>query len=225
MIVAEGAVKTKEEGCHGRKRRPARSRLSLQSYLGGSEIRRGGRFGMGLELSLNYLLEYTEWERGKWREWLGKQGAAALKTSAGANGDGRFHTVGDLIRHMFSAEKRYVDRLSGRALTETSVVPNDEIEALFGFGERSRNDLRDFLGGYPEALWDLPQDHKIVNSVLTVTPRKIVVHILLHEMRHWAQIATLFRLNGLTDDFHDFLFSPVMGGGIRRGSADGSGQG
>jgi hypothetical protein len=34
--------------------------------------------------------------------------------------------------------------------------------------------------------------------ILTVTPRKIVVNVLLHETRHWAQIATLLRFNGLT---------------------------
>ena len=43
-----------------------------------------------------------------------------------------------------------------------------------------------------------------------------MVHILMHEIRHWAQIATVLRLNGLTDEFHDFLFSPVMGGEFRR---------
>jgi uncharacterized damage-inducible protein DinB len=52
-------------------------------------------------------------------------------------------------------------------------------------------------------------------GVLTVKPRKIVVHILLHEIRHGAQIATLFRLNSLVDDLHDFLFSPVLGGAVR----------
>jgi len=38
----------------------------------------------------------------------------------------------------------------------------------------------------------------------------------MHEIRHWAQIATLLRLQGLTDEFHDFLFSPVLGGEYRR---------
>jgi len=38
----------------------------------------------------------------------------------------------------------------------------------------------------------------------------------LHEIRHWAQIGTLFRLNGLTIEFHDFLFSPVLGGEFKR---------
>ena len=44
------------------------------------------------------------------------------------------------------------------------------------------------------------------------------MHTVLHEIRHWAQIATFFRLNGLTGEFHDFLFSPVFGGEFRRAS-------
>ena len=32
----------------------------------------------------------------------------------------------------------------------------------------------------------------------------------------WVQIATLFRLHGLRDKFHDFLFSPVLGGELIR---------
>jgi uncharacterized damage-inducible protein DinB len=55
-----------------------------------------------------------------------------------------------------------------------------------------------------------------MNSFLTATSKKIVVHILLHEIRHRAQIATLFRMHDLKDGFHDFLFSPLMGGELRR---------
>ena len=55
-----------------------------------------------------------------------------------------------------------------------------------------------------------------MNIIVTATPKKIVTHIMFHEIRHWAQIATLWRLNGLKEDFHDFLFSPVMGGELRR---------
>jgi hypothetical protein len=36
--------------------------------------------------------------------------------------------------------------------------------------------------------------------------------LLKHEIRHWAQIATLFRLSGLKVEMRDFLFSPVLGG-------------
>jgi len=50
-----------------------------------------------LSLSLNDVLDYTDWERQKWYEWLGQHGDQGLKTSAGPHGDGRFETVGELV--------------------------------------------------------------------------------------------------------------------------------
>jgi uncharacterized damage-inducible protein DinB len=169
-----------------------------------------------INLTLDDLMDYTAWERQKWHDWLREHGDEVLKIGAGPHGDGRFTSVGDLVRHMFSAEKRYIDRLSGRALTDTASIPNDNVEALFQFGEQSRQELKEFIETFPSQKWDVPEDHKLGNHVLTLTPRKIVVHVVLHEIRHWAQIATLLRLNGLSGEFHDFLFSPVMGGGKRR---------
>jgi hypothetical protein len=63
-----------------------------------------------------------------------------------------------LIRHIFSAEKRYIDRLSNRPLTDTSSIPNNSIEALFQFGRQSRADLKAFVESCPAQDWDIPQD-------------------------------------------------------------------
>ena len=164
-----------------------------------------------LSLNLDHLVEYTDWEREKWHEWLRERGDGVLKIGVGPNADSRFETAGDLIRHIFSAEKRYVERLSGKPLTDTATIPNDNTEALFQFGEQSRKALKTFLQVFPEKDWDTAGEYQILTHKLTLTPRKIMTHVLLHEIRHWAQIATLFRLNGLTGEFHDFLFSPVMG--------------
>ena len=82
-----------------------------------------------MNLNLNDLIDYTEWERQKWYVWLRQHGDQVLKISAGPYGDGRFETVGELVRHIFSAEKRYVERLSGRGLTDTASTPCDNIEA------------------------------------------------------------------------------------------------
>lgn len=171
---------------------------------------------MPVNLSLNDLVDYTDWERQKWYDWLRQHGEQVLKISAGPHGDGRFETVGELVRHIFSAEKRYVERLSGRPLTDTASVPIDNVGALFQFGRQSRKDLRELVGTYPAQEWDAPQDFKILSYFLRATPRKIVVHVLMHEIRHWAQIGTLCRLNGLAGEFHDFLVSPAMGGEFRR---------
>jgi uncharacterized damage-inducible protein DinB len=167
-------------------------------------------------VSLDDLLNYTDWERQQWHAWFVEHGVPALKISAGPHGDGRFGAVGDLVRHIFSAEKRYVERLSGRPLTDTASIPADDVEALFQFGQQSRAGLRGFLATFPAEKWDISHEFTILNNLVRVTPRKTVIHVVLHEIRHWAQIATLLRLHGLKGDFHDFLGSPVLGGEFRR---------
>lgn len=171
---------------------------------------------MPVQISLGDLVDYTQWQREKWYDWLRQHGNDVLKTGVGPHGDSRFQCLGDVVRHIFSAEKRYIDRLSGRQLTDPAVVRADDIEALFSFGRESRKSLQDFLETLPAQQWDVAEDYTIGNFVVRASPRKILVHILLHEIRHWAQIATLFRVNGLAVEFHDFLFSPVFGGGLIR---------
>jgi uncharacterized damage-inducible protein DinB len=164
------------------------------------------------------LIDYTDWERQKWLEWLG-QNAEALKMSVGPHGDNRFRIVGDVVKHIFSAELRYVERLSEKPLTDTASFPNDNVEGLFTFGQQSRKALAEFIESFPAEKWDVLRDFDFFGNLLRATPKKIIIHVLLHEIRHWAQIATLFRLNGFKVEFHDFLFSPVLGGEFRHGHA------
>jgi uncharacterized damage-inducible protein DinB len=173
---------------------------------------------MPATLNLTNLMEYTEWERQKWHDWLKQHGDDALKITAGPHGDGRFSTIGDIIKHIFSAETRYIDRLSNRPLTDPASTPvaSDNSEALFQLGEQSRNALRKLIDSLPSEEWDKFREFEFFDGILRATPKKIVTHVLLHETRHWAQIATLLRLNGLKDDLHDFIFSPVLGGELRR---------
>jgi len=167
---------------------------------------------MPVHVSLDDLMAYTEWERDQWHAWFRENGAHALTIGVGPHGDGRFQTVGDMVLHIFSAEARYVDRLSGRPLTESASIPADDVEALFAFGRESRHSLRGFHAALPAQAWDTPQELTIGTRALTATPRKIVLHVLLHEAKHWAQVATLLRLQGLTGEFHDLLFSPILAG-------------
>ena len=171
---------------------------------------------MPVDLTMNDLLDYSDWERRKWFDWMRDRGDDVLTVSTGLHGDGRFATVGELVRHIFSAEKRYVERLSQRPISDTSTIPTDNIEALYQLAVQGRRELREFIESLPARDWDGSREFRLMNIIVTATPKKIVTHILFHEIRHWAQIATLWRLNGLKEDFHDFLFSPVMGGELRR---------
>jgi uncharacterized damage-inducible protein DinB len=69
----------------------------------------------------------------------------------------------------------------------TASIANDNVEALFQFGEQSRKELKESLETFLTQKWDVPEDHKLGNNVLTLTPRKIVVHVVLHEIRHWRK--------------------------------------
>ena len=170
-------------------------------------------------IDLSLLVEYTDWERHQWHDFLRQHGDQVLKISAGPHGDGRFETVGDLVRHIFSAETRYTERLSDKPLTDTVSIPTDNIEALFRFGQQSRTALKEFVETLPTREWDAPRDYVMANNPIRATPKKFIIHILVHEIRHWAQIATVLRMDGLKGDFHDFLFSPVLGGDARRDPA------
>jgi uncharacterized damage-inducible protein DinB len=165
-----------------------------------------------MQVSFRDLVDYTAWQRRKWQQRLRQHGEDVLQISVGPHRDGRFDSVGDWVKHIFSAEIRYVERLSGRPLTDPASIPNDNIEALFEFGQRSRKELEQLLETFPASEWDVPKEFKILTYRVRATPRKVITHTLLHEIRHWAQIATLLRLSGVVDEFHDFLASPVMGG-------------
>ncbi|HWZ97446.1 MAG TPA: DinB family protein [Candidatus Dormibacteraeota bacterium] len=170
---------------------------------------------MSAGVSLIELIEFTDWERSMWHDWLRERSDKVLGISLGPHGDGRMQNIGDLVKHIFIAEKHHVERLSDRPLTDTNLIPNDSVEELFRFGQRSRKDLRDFVETHPAEDWEDSREFEIMGKIVSVTPRKFIVHILTHEIRHWAQIATMLRLNGLTGGFPDFLFSPVMSGGVR----------
>src|SRR5689334_2958905 len=116
-----------------------------------------------MNIDVSDLMDYTEWERGKWRE-LFRREPDALKISLGAHGDGRFQQIGDWVRHIFSAEKRYVDRLSDKPLTDTASLPNNNAEALFQFAQQGRKELRQLLETFSQATWNSPLQFKLMNS-------------------------------------------------------------
>jgi len=165
---------------------------------------------MAFQLELDHLLDYTDWERSQWHSWFREQGPAALAVDLGPNRDGRINTVGGLVRHIFSAEQRYVDRIRGAPLTDAAVVPADDVEAIFSFGHQSRGSMRAVLASLPTERWYVPQDIQIGEHTRSVTPQKMVLQAVTHEIRHWAQIATFLRMSGRKPGARDLLASPLF---------------
>ena len=51
-----------------------------------------------------------------------KEHLDALAVSIGPHGDGRMNTVGEVVWHIFSAEKRYVERMNDQPLTDIAPI-------------------------------------------------------------------------------------------------------
>jgi uncharacterized damage-inducible protein DinB len=165
---------------------------------------------MNILPQVEYLLDYTDWERDQWESWFRTQGPNALAIGLGANADGRIANVGELVRHIFSAEQRYVERIQELPVSDTSGVAAKDIDALFDFGRQSRRNMRALLRDFPAEGWDRPRDVQFGQNKRTLTPRTLLVQSLTHEIRHWAHIAMLVRIEGRKPGMHDFLVSGVF---------------
>jgi uncharacterized damage-inducible protein DinB len=165
-------------------------------------------------VAFSELIAYTDYERAEWRAWFGTGDVAArrlaITTGAGAE-PGGVRTVGELILHIFAAETHHVERLTGRPLSETAEGVARHAEALFDFGARGRQALEAYVGSVDPAGWDVRREFEIFpGRRVRVMPRKFVTHILLHEIRHWAQVGTMVRMAGDPGPAPDLLFSAVM---------------
>ena len=82
---------------------------------------------------------------------------------------------------------------------------------LFDYGASVRRELEQFARtlGDDEADEERPID--VRQRQWRMTPRKLLFHILLHETRHWAQIALAVRLAGFEPPGdHDLFYSQAF---------------
>lgn len=161
-----------------------------------------------ITLSLNELLAYTDEERGKWRKWFAEHPAAV---NARMQPDGRFATVNALIDHIFLVETRHLARLRNEPVPEASGVNAGDLDALFAYASRTRDGLRAYASKLDEVDALKPRDFTVQSGTVRMTPRKLLLHIGLHELRHWAQIALAVRQTGLAPPGnHDLFYSGAM---------------
>jgi uncharacterized damage-inducible protein DinB len=133
-----------------------------------------------------------------------------LAVDLGAHNGGRIRNIGELVRHIFSAEQRYVERCLQVPLTDPSTISGNDVDALFAFGVKSRRALRELLVSFPDAEWEASRKMSIGTHSRTVTPRKMVLQAITHELRHWAQVAAFLRQAGYKPGFHDLIASPLF---------------
>jgi uncharacterized damage-inducible protein DinB len=157
-----------------------------------------------VSVQLIALLDYSDHERRKWRAWLT---ADPAHVRIGVQPGGRFPTVAELLDHVFLVERRHLARLEGGTPPDATGVPPGDLDALFEYGDLVRRDFRHYLEELDDEQADRSLSFTLVVGRFTLTPRQLAVSILLHEVRHLAQIALAARLAGhQPPGEHDFLF-------------------
>ena len=162
-----------------------------------------------LTLTYDELLRYTNAERDKWRGWFAAHPAAI---EAPIHPAGRFPTAGKLIDHVFLVERRHLQRLTGGTLDTQTGLTGNNAPPLFDYGASVRRELEQFVADLEEDAAEVPRPVQVASGgEYMLTPRKLLFHILLHEIRHWAQIAMAVRLAGFEPPGqHDLFYSQAM---------------
>jgi uncharacterized damage-inducible protein DinB len=160
-------------------------------------------------LTTDELIDYTNGERKKWYQWLVANPQAM---SVPAQRQGRFPTVGSLIDHIFLVERRHLQRLRGQSpIADQTGVADTDVAGLFAFGDMVRKDLVHHARSLSEDAAGTVHQFDVRGQRVAMTPRKLLLHIFIHEIRHCAQIALALRNAGHEPPGnHDLFYSDAL---------------
>jgi uncharacterized damage-inducible protein DinB len=161
---------------------------------------------LSVGLALTELLDYSDYERAKWKAWIQADPSRLnMPFQTGA----RFPTLWSLLEHIFLVERRHLARLEGGTPPDSTGVAAGDLAGLFEYADLVRADLRQFVEGLTDAEAATMFSFTIPMGTFTMSRRKLASHILLHELRHWAQVASAARVAAVEPPGeHDILFFP-----------------
>lgn len=163
---------------------------------------------MPVTLAWHEFLRYTDEEREKWRRFFtGNPSSLEAPLQAG----GRFATAGALIDHIFLVEKRHLQRLRGEKVDDSTGLSAANAAPLFDYGASVRRELAQYVEELDDDSAGEVRTFMVRDQPWQMTPRKLLFHCLLHETRHWAQIALAVRRQGIDPPGdHDLFFSSAL---------------
>ena len=165
----------------------------------------------GQAVEFGMLAGYVENETARWREWFETAPAEVLDLRFG---DGPQASVRALIKHIFAVELRYAQRLAGEPVSAYEDLLDFTVDELWQIHARANAVRRAYLA-------DAAASADAMNHVLVSETRKlgriesrahtVLVHSLIHGIRHWAQIAMVLRQHGYGGLWeHDWLLNPAV---------------
>ena len=158
---------------------------------------------MPLNISADNLLTWNDDTTRHWRDFI-----LANPTILWLPCDIRnSKTVADTIQHIVAVELRYAQRLAGLPESPYEEIPKNSINSMIAAHELAVTLVRNLLSN-PDYDWStLLTFDTITLGRLRASRETILIHLTLHSIRHYAQLATLVRQNGLKPNWPmDYLF-------------------
>ena len=105
--------------------------------------------------------------------------------------------VGGLLQHVVAVELRYAERLCALPETPYDSIPYDSAETLYAVHQRAMRLLLP-LSEYGEDWWQQILEFGTRSGGQIKASRRVILwHLLLHSIRHYAQLATIVRQHGI----------------------------
>jgi uncharacterized damage-inducible protein DinB len=159
-------------------------------------------------ITLRELADYTGEETERWFEFF-REKPEALNIEIG----GAAKTVLGLLLHIITVEYRYVERVLGKTPTEYDAFRGASFEDIKNYYAESRSMIEEV---FATATLDSMNDDVVSQTKsfgeIRASKRKVLVHMFLHGMRHWAQVAMAVRQAGFAIEAgkHDLIFSSAI---------------
>ena len=150
---------------------------------------------MSLGIRFEQLLDYSDHERRKWRDWVA---ADPQRLDIPMQPGARFPTVGALLDHVFLVERRHLSRLEGGTPPDATGVQPGDWKRLFEYADLGRADLRRYTADVDDHIGDEVLTFKgLDGNTYSMSRRRLLAHVFLHEVRHLAQVALAARVRGV----------------------------
>lgn len=117
------------------------------------------------------------------------------------------HNVAELLQHIVAVELRYAERLCELPETSYEQIAFNSADAIFATHTRAIELLQPLLER-DDTFWDGSIKFMTRSAGEMSAPRRVVlVHLAMHAIRHYAQLATLVRERGVAPGWPmDYLF-------------------
>jgi uncharacterized damage-inducible protein DinB len=158
---------------------------------------------MPLAISVEHLLTWNDTTAQHWHDFI----LANPITLALPCDIRNSKTVADTLQHIVAVELRYAQRLAGLPESSYEEIPRHSISFLFETHRLAFEMVRNLLDT-PTYDWSAEITFDTITvGRLRASREAILLHLTLHSIRHYAQLATLFRQNGFKPTWPmDYLF-------------------